>query len=83
MPLQKNVSWNGFSIKIVQCADEYTNTLKDTNSLKKANGTITDLKTYSNDSHIHGVKLSKTCVKSLGIYLGHHTIECYEKKLDK
>lgn len=42
---------------------------------------------YSNDSHIHGVKITKTCIKSLGIYLGHDRIECYEQnwisKLEK
>mgnify|MGYP000527767340 FL=1 len=42
---------------------------------------------YSNDSHIHGIKITKTCIKSLGIYLGHDKTVCYEKnwisKLEK
>ena len=34
---------------------------------------------YSNDSHIHGIKMTKTCLKSLGIYLGHDKTVCMEK----
>ena len=35
---------------------------------------------YADEQCINGVKISKNCVKSLGIYLGHDKIQCYEKK---
>lgn len=100
---------SGKIIKIIQHADDCTNMLKDTNSLKNAIEIINDfskmagpklnlgktecfltgsfIEIYSNDNSIHGVKINKNCVKSLGIYLGHNYKECYEKnwtsKLEK
>lgn len=42
---------------------------------------------YANENSIHGVKINKNSVRSLGIYLGHNYKECYEKnwtsKLEK
>ena len=42
---------------------------------------------YADEQYINGVKIAKNCVKSLGIYLGHDKIQCYEKnwlsKLEK
>jgi hypothetical protein len=96
-------------IKIVQHADDCTNMLKDTNSLKKTLETINEfsnkagtklnldkteclltgsfLSTYSRENSIHGVKIAKKYVKSLGVYLGHDEKECYDKnwisKLEK
>ena len=42
---------------------------------------------YLNENHIFGVKIAKSHVKSLGIYLGHDKDFCYEmnwtNKLEK
>ena len=35
---------------------------------------------YADKQCINGIKIAKNCVKSLGIYLGHDKIQCYEKK---
>ena len=38
---------------------------------------------YADKQCINGIKIAKNCVKSLGIYLGHDKIQCYEKKMAK
>lgn len=42
---------------------------------------------YAEETYIRGVRITKSCIKSLGIYMGHDKSECYEKnwtsKLEK
>ena len=49
--------------------------------------TGTYINEYANESFIGGIKITKTCTKSLGIYIGHDKTVCYEKnwisKLEK
>ena len=96
-------------VKIVQHADDCTNTLKDEESLENTLHVIevfshvSGLKlksvksecilislfvqTYSNETHIQGVKITNSCVKSLGVYLGYDKDLCYHNnwtsKLEK
>ena len=34
---------------------------------------------YADEQYINGVKIAENCVKSLGIFLRHDIIQCYEK----
>ena len=35
------------------------------------------VQTYSNETHIQGVKITNSCVKALGVYLGYDKDICY------
>ena len=68
-------------IKLLEMIANFSNVAGPKLNIEKTECLLTGkyINIYSKDSYLHGIKITKTCIKSLGIYLGHDKIECYHK----